>query len=529
MGGMAGVLQAESLAPTLVPSETLVVFTGDRDGRIVALVSELAERGGVEIVRASERDEALGLVAEVRDPIVCMAADRRGRVPLPGVAVPKLLVGPRCADAAGALGSKGRTLVCLDGSARAEAALHAAVRCADALGLDLSLVHVAAATPARGDMMQRDRLASGYLTRTAGRTRPRAGVDWEVLHGEPVKALLAHAHLADAALLALNSHGASTSTARRSGRVPARLVVESTVPVLVTSEVRVPDRPPARRAPSPQAGRRPSRPVASARPTARAPAPCIRPGATHSRHAPARPPPPPGDDRAERGARRRGAVAAAAVALTLLVAGATTVPISYHSVNGSTMPADELVDVGGGATVDEDRTVFLVPLVRSRPVTLVGGIVGWLDPKVDVRPDERSWDRQRGERVMIEAARLASVVAAAHLGLEPRTVALDVDTHGLGGPSAGLAFALEIVERMTPGALAGHRVIAVTGALGDTGDVGVVGGVRYKAVAALRAGADVLLVPWANYEQAVAAAPTLHVIGVATFDDALRALRDLAA
>jgi PDZ domain-containing protein len=96
------------------------------------------------------------------------------------------------------------------------------------------------------------------------------------------------------------------------------------------------------------------------------------------------------------------------------------------------------------------------------------------------------------------------------------------------GPSAGLAFALEVYSAMTGGKLAdGHRV-AVTGAINVDGSVGEIGGAAQKAIGAGEAKADVFLVPAGNLKEAAAHAPSgVKVIPVRSFADALKALRSL--
>jgi Lon-like protease len=96
------------------------------------------------------------------------------------------------------------------------------------------------------------------------------------------------------------------------------------------------------------------------------------------------------------------------------------------------------------------------------------------------------------------------------------------------GPSAGLAFALEVYSALTGGSLAnGHRV-AATGAINVDGSVGEIGGAAQKAIGAGEAKADVFLVPQGNLKEAAAAAPVgVKVIGVRSFSDALRVLHAL--
>lgn len=102
---------------------------------------------------------------------------------------------------------------------------------------------------------------------------------------------------------------------------------------------------------------------------------------------------------------------------------------------------------------------------------------------------------------------------------------VDIDTGRVGGPSAGLAFALAILEKLTPEDLTGGRKVAVTGTIEIDGSVGDVGGVAQKTAAVRKIGADVFLVPPGEFEEAKAHADgDLEVIAVATLDEALAAL-----
>jgi PDZ domain-containing protein len=100
--------------------------------------------------------------------------------------------------------------------------------------------------------------------------------------------------------------------------------------------------------------------------------------------------------------------------------------------------------------------------------------------------------------------------------------------HGIGGPSAGLAFALEIYDSLSGrDLLRGHR-IAATGELDLFGDVGTIGGAKQKALGAIEAGVDTFIVPVDNVAAARAAADgRLRVIGVKTFSQALDVVRHL--
>ena len=104
---------------------------------------------------------------------------------------------------------------------------------------------------------------------------------------------------------------------------------------------------------------------------------------------------------------------------------------------------------------------------------------------------------------------------------------VEIDAGNVGGPSAGLAFALEVMEELGHDVDHGYRV-AATGALELNGSVTPIGGVKQKIFGAREAKADVFLVPAGdNAREARRYAHGLRVIAVKTFPQALRALATL--
>jgi Lon-like protease len=105
-------------------------------------------------------------------------------------------------------------------------------------------------------------------------------------------------------------------------------------------------------------------------------------------------------------------------------------------------------------------------------------------------------------------------------------VKVTISPRGLGrGPSAGLAFALEVYDAAGGHRLAHGRRIAVTGTIDLDGNVGPIGGVRQKVIGAARKHADIVLVPDLNAADARAAAgDRIKVVAVSTFREALTAL-----
>lgn len=100
-----------------------------------------------------------------------------------------------------------------------------------------------------------------------------------------------------------------------------------------------------------------------------------------------------------------------------------------------------------------------------------------------------------------------------------------IDSGAIGGPSAGLAFTLGVLDTLTAGELTGGRKVAVTGTIEIDGSVGEVGGVAQKTAAVRAAGADYFLVPPGEFRDARAhAGARLQVVKVANLDEALLAL-----
>ncbi|WP_227774552.1 PDZ domain-containing protein [Paenibacillus sp. NAIST15-1] len=103
----------------------------------------------------------------------------------------------------------------------------------------------------------------------------------------------------------------------------------------------------------------------------------------------------------------------------------------------------------------------------------------------------------------------------------------------IGGPSAGLMFTLELINRLTPGDLTEGYRIAGTGTIEPGGNVGVIGGIQFKVVAADREKAALFLAPEGNYAEAKAKLETMNtkmkLVSVRTVGDALNAIQKFGA
>ena len=104
---------------------------------------------------------------------------------------------------------------------------------------------------------------------------------------------------------------------------------------------------------------------------------------------------------------------------------------------------------------------------------------------------------------------------------------IDVDFNlpGVGGPSAGLIFAVGIVEKLTEEDLVRGRKIAGTGTISASGKVGGIGGIEEKMVGASRIGATIFIAPRENCPDIEHVPNGLKVIPVSTLSEAIEALR----
>ena len=185
---------------------------------------------------------------------------------------------------------------------------------------------------------------------------------------------------------------------------------------------------------------------------------------------------------------------------------------------------DIIVAVEGQQVADAEEVRTLVGEQGGEPVTLTIERDG-TEQDVTVTPTESEIN---GEPVWLLGVTLM------HAYDFPIDVTIQLDN--VGGPSAGMMFALGIIDTLTPGELNGGADVAGTGTITGTGEVGPIGGIRQKLWGAQEAGAEIFLAPTANCGEVVGHVPDgLQVFAVETLDDALEVLEtvrddgDLAA
>ncbi|MFI8101971.1 PDZ domain-containing protein [Streptomyces sp. NPDC086023] len=137
-----------------------------------------------------------------------------------------------------------------------------------------------------------------------------------------------------------------------------------------------------------------------------------------------------------------------------------------------------------------------------------------------------------GEKVVITAGKAPDdghAIVGIRAGTDhtfPFTV--DIKLADVGGPSAGLMFALGIVDKLTPENLTGGNFVAGTGTIDDDGKVGPIGGIQMKTIGAREAGARYFLTPADNCSSAAKNTPDgLTLVKVGTIGDAVQALKKI--
>ena len=107
---------------------------------------------------------------------------------------------------------------------------------------------------------------------------------------------------------------------------------------------------------------------------------------------------------------------------------------------------------------------------------------------------------------------------------------VSISVGNIGGPSAGMMFALGIIDKLTPLNLTGGKFIAGTGEITASGQVEPIGGIQQKMVGARSAGATIFLTPAGNCSDTVGAVPAgLRLVKVSTLSQAVSDLEAIKA
>jgi Lon-like protease len=184
-------------------------------------------------------------------------------------------------------------------------------------------------------------------------------------------------------------------------------------------------------------------------------------------------------------------------------------------------PCDQLVSAGGKKLTHEDDLSKIVKAQRPGSSVELGVL--------------------RAGKPLTVHAKVVDIDGTPIIGVDlaPRfdvPLHVNINSSDISGPSAGLAFTLAIIDALTPGQLTGGKKVAVTGTIDPQGNVGEIGGLPQKALAAKNAGAQIFIVPRCTPSDTgclkdVATArkrvgKDVEVAPVSTLAQALKVLRD---
>ena len=186
---------------------------------------------------------------------------------------------------------------------------------------------------------------------------------------------------------------------------------------------------------------------------------------------------------------------------------------------GKLHAGDAIVAVDGTKVTDPDQVATLV--TRHQPGQNVVFTV--------VPPGKSATDTQQ---ITITTAKNPAT-GKAYVGIEPGTehtfpFNININLGDVGGPSAGLMFSLGIIDKLQSTNLTAGKFVAGTGTIDDNGNVGPIGGISMKIIAARKAGAQYFFTPSANCAEASSDTPAgLRLIKVTTLSGALADLGDI--
>ena len=169
--------------------------------------------------------------------------------------------------------------------------------------------------------------------------------------------------------------------------------------------------------------------------------------------------------------------------------------------------------------------------VNGRPVTSgaqLRDLIGATRPGSTVRVAYSRGGKERTAQIVTAEIGGRSVIGVLSQEKKTYPFTVRIQLNSVGGPSAGLMFALGIVDKLTPDDLTGGKVIAGTGTITAVGEVGPIGGIAQKMLGARQSGATVFLVPPDNCAEAKQATPSgLTLVKAATLDEAVKELTGL--
>jgi Lon-like protease len=206
--------------------------------------------------------------------------------------------------------------------------------------------------------------------------------------------------------------------------------------------------------------------------------------------------------------------------------------LGYHATTQH-VTVNTVEDGVPAAKVLEPADVILA--VNGKAVSTVAELHGAVE-KLPIGSAIRLTIQRNGKPQTVTTTTIKGVGGVSMVGFSPDRTAtfagvkvhIGIDPDVIGGPSAGTALALGIIDKLTPGGLTGGLTIAGTGTVDGYGQVGPIGGIQQKIAAAVHAGATVFFAPASECADAKAAAPkSLRLVKISTLRGAVSALETI--
>ena len=198
--------------------------------------------------------------------------------------------------------------------------------------------------------------------------------------------------------------------------------------------------------------------------------------------------------------------------------GVDIAAVALPALKGKLQPDDIIVGVDGTATPNRDALVKLTQAHKAGDVITLNIVRGTtaIDVPATLQPKA--------------AGGTGPTIGISVVDSFTKPFTIDINLADVGGPSAGTAFALGIIDKLTDGNLTGGHTIAVTGTIDSDGNVGAIGGPIQKMAGARHAGATAFLLPKDNCAEAMTAVPHgLRVVPITTLTGAVDVLKKIGA
>ncbi len=216
--------------------------------------------------------------------------------------------------------------------------------------------------------------------------------------------------------------------------------------------------------------------------------------------------------------------------------------LGYDAIGTDGVVVQQLVpDTPAEAVLELGDTIVAIDGEQTAATSRLVDILASRGPGDEIELTVEDFAGNDPEQILVSLAENPDNPGAGFLGIQPADrvryggdldFSVEIDSGAVGGPSAGLAFTLAVLDQLTEGELTGGAQVAVTGTIGADGSVGPVGGVLQKTAAVRSLGVDAFLVPAGLREEELAAimdraGDDLQIIPVNTLEEALDALGQL--